>query len=60
MIAAEEGMSVLDLSSTNLLDGYQGPDSGVTWYQFINGVAKNVLVGKIFLESDIILAMKAN
>jgi hypothetical protein len=53
-------MSVLDLSSTNLLDGYQGPDSGVTWYQFINGVAKNVLVGKIFLESDIILAMKAN
>ena len=36
----EEGMPVLDLSSTNLLNGYQSPDSGVTWYQFVNGVAE--------------------
>ena len=37
---SEEGIGVLDLTSVNLLNGYQSPDSGVTWYQFVNGVAE--------------------
>ena len=37
---SEEGMGVLDLTSVNLLNGYQSPDDGTTWYQFVNGVAE--------------------
>ena len=40
---SEEGMGVLDLTSVNLLNGYQSPDGGTTWYQFVNGDAKKCI-----------------